>query len=135
MIISKDLFAILFIIDKFSTIQHRKKLQKIIFILKEKLNYGITFKFIPYLYGPYSFELEDSINKLVTDGIIKEKLTKGNIREYSYSLTPLGKNVLEQMKKLIDKESVKKLKQVTDMCSNKTTLEIVSIAKNIMSKQ
>jgi uncharacterized protein YwgA len=131
---SKELFCILFLINSFGSISHRKKLQKLIFIAKKKFNFDISFNFMPYLYGPYSSELSDFIKVLVADGLITEKITTGSVTEYSYSLTQLGKTVLESMEKSIDKSSIEKLNQVIKLCSNKTTPEIVSIAKEVMKK-
>jgi uncharacterized protein YwgA len=59
--ISRNLFVILFLIDSFKTINHKTRLQKLIFIAKEKFGYKASFNFIPYLYGPYSFELADFV--------------------------------------------------------------------------
>jgi len=131
---SKELFCVLFLINSFGSISHRKKLQKLIFIAKKKFNFDVSFNFMPYLYGPYSSELSNFIKVLVTDGLISEKVTTANVTEYSYSLTQLGKTILESMKNNIDNTSIEKLNQVIKLCSNKTTPEIVSIAKEIMKE-
>ena len=48
----------------------RTLLQKTLYFLNEKLDFGIGFT--PYYYGPYSAEVADTISSLKACGIIKE---------------------------------------------------------------
>jgi len=47
------------------------KLQKIFFILEKEKNISLGLDFKPYLFGPYSEKLQDSLYELVDKGLVK----------------------------------------------------------------
>lgn len=49
----------------------KTKLQKLVFLLQKEL--GVEyFKFIPYKYGPWSYDLVNEVDELLKEGVIKE---------------------------------------------------------------
>ena len=131
--VSKELFSTLSLIDSFKRMANRTKIQKLTFIAKEKFDYKISFNFVSYHYGPYSPELRDFIDDLIRDGLLEERKILSGIIEYSYSLTPLGEKVLEDMRKSVDRESLNKINSVVKLCLGKSTREIISIAKKLVN--
>jgi len=79
----------------------KTRLQKEVFLAQKDLKdkkIKSNYSFRPYLYGPYSIELYDDINWLVSEGIIeirKIKLEKRGIYT-EYKLTSKGKNEVKQ---------------------------------------
>jgi uncharacterized protein YwgA len=51
-------------------------LQKAVFLIQEVLGVETNFEFILYKHGPFSFELRDSINEMVADGLIEAGVRK-----------------------------------------------------------
>jgi len=49
------------------------RLQKVVFLVKEELNFNIGYKFIPYYFGPFSKELQDGVYKLKNLGYVEIK--------------------------------------------------------------
>jgi hypothetical protein len=62
-------------------------------------------------------------------------VSRTSITEYSYSLTNLGKTMLEQMKDIIDTESLKELENMVKWTAGKNTQDLVKIAKEIMKNK
>lgn len=93
----KDVFSILFLINEFKTLPSRKRLHKMICIAKydSSLKYPVSFEFERHLYGPYSFDLKEMMDKLIKLGLIKEDVSLG----YSYSLTSQGKELFVSLSK------------------------------------
>ena len=104
----KDLFGILHIIDSLGELNGRKRIQKMVCIGKynPEVNYPFSFQYIKYLYGPYSFDLKETIDRFVVLGIIKEEKNVG----YRYSLTDEGIKILKQLSGKVKKEDKNKLK-------------------------
>lgn len=89
-----------------NTISGRTLLQKKLYFLNEKLKLG--FRFIPYYYGPYNFEIAESVESLKSSGIIVEKMddlpnfndfNTVEPKRYTYALTKIGKDVAEYIEK------------------------------------
>lgn len=55
----------------FKRIEGRKQCQKAVFLLKEYHKIDFTYPFIPYLYGPYSSQLQNDIDILGRTGYLK----------------------------------------------------------------
>ena len=49
------------------------RLQKVVFLVEEELNFNIGYKFIPYYFGPFSKELQDDVYKLKNLGYVEIK--------------------------------------------------------------
>ncbi|MCE5250834.1 hypothetical protein LLG96_11500 [bacterium] len=95
----------------------RTLLQKKIFFLNELIDGPI--KYIPYYYGPYSFEVAQTINNLVSSGVIKEKkeiydtntTPWGEATRYSYSIdSDLKETINSFLKQILGNEEYEILK-------------------------
>jgi len=49
-------------------------IQKSVYFLKELLNVPLGVDFVLYRYGPYSFELDEQLARLMADGVFEEQL-------------------------------------------------------------
>lgn len=100
-----DEFILLSLLGNEDTISGRTLLQKKLYFLNEKLKLG--FRFIPYYYGPYNFEIAEAIENLKSSGIIFEKTddlhnvnyTTIEPKKYTYTLTIIGKEVAKHIEK------------------------------------
>jgi uncharacterized protein YwgA len=94
----KDLFGVLNLIGSFKVLNSRKRIQKMVCIgrFDTRIEYPFSFTFQRYLYGPYSFELKEFLDRLINLGLIKEELIN---RRYKYSLSKGGRIILSSLKK------------------------------------
>lgn len=118
-------------------IRGRTRLQKIMFLLKERHGIPFDFYFRPYYYGPYSDELSDLISLSTALNLAEEKaeFLKPGIIRYNYELTEKGKRCLEKFKENLDDETLKvvsKLKDDVAELSGLSTTELVSMSKALM---
>ena len=133
-ILNKEV-TVLYLLSK-GPIYGRLRLQKLMFLAKEKFLAPIPFKFVIYHYGPYSLELQRVIDNLVMSGLVREDIVKHEDRIlYKYELTEKGKIILkllqpnEDVKKGIDetfkwygKEKTNKiLREVYELLENRPT--------------
>ena len=98
---------------KYGPILGKTKFQQMLYIAKMKYFLDIPFNFINYDVGPYSPELEATIDRLKLLDMIKEKRKEVGIFKslYEYSLTSKGKLYItlnpfegeEEIKNVIDK--------------------------------
>lgn len=121
----EDLFGILCIIDVSGRLDFRKRLQKLTCLGKydKEVDYPFSFEFIRYHYGPYSFELKDLMDKLITSGLVEERSVN---YIYSYSLTDSGKKVLAENSNDLLKN---KIKILLDKYKNQSVSQITKEAK------
>ena len=117
-------------------IEGRTRLQKMVYILKEKEKIPFSFKYKPYFYGPYSEELYETIQDLVALNLLKEEIEpKGNgVYQYDYVLTEPGKQYAEKISKLLEKETPEieeKIKKKTRKYIEKPLSEVINEAKSI----
>lgn len=125
---SKEMFGVLYLINKFRILRYRTRLQKLVFMAKQKYKYPFSFSHEYYLYGPYSSDLQNYLINLVSDGIIEEKSGE---TFYIYRLTPTGKEILEMMKDKMNEEDTKKLDRLISECKEDTLPQLVSKAKKL----
>jgi uncharacterized protein YwgA len=125
-----------------SIVEGRTRIQKDICILKYRDQLPFNFEFESYFYGPYSEELADTIDTLVTSGILEQRTVRfpNGERRYDYKLTDEGnsmfkiirsrlrnnqelmstlKNRIRQLKKLSIPETVSAAKKCSGMQSTK----------------
>jgi uncharacterized protein YwgA len=86
-------------------INGRTKLQKIIYIVSREHPF-LNFHYIGYHYGPYSKELQHTLNTLSTFNLILEnqEFVGPNI-QYTYSLTEAGLNAARQIWSQLDERT------------------------------
>ena len=84
------------ILSKVDKITGRKRIQKMLYILKN-LNVPINASFFKYYYGPFSRDVEKIVENLRDQSVVKESIFEylnaesEPIRYYEYSLTTQGK--------------------------------------------
>src|SRR5437773_11856616 len=92
-----DLLLLLVTMRELGEVAGRTRLQKTIYLLRERFGVPFRFRFKPYFYGPYSEDLSDSVENLVALGMIEERrrYLAAGVSEYSYRLTKGGVGFLE----------------------------------------
>lgn len=113
-------------------IEGRKRLQKIIFLLQEQFGIEFSYRFVPYLYGPYSSQLQNDIDILTRTGYLK--VSKIDYL-FFYEITPMGKEITSQIEKEYGEEQAKKLHKRADDLKEFDTEELVKWSKQLMSKK
>lgn len=86
------------------SIEGRTRLQKLIFLIQKRANKnknsGIPdeYEFVPYDYGPFSKEIYDDIDKLVSRGLVEERPEKldDGVITYNYTLTDKGREFVRE---------------------------------------
>jgi uncharacterized protein YwgA len=93
---SSDLLLLLVTLEKSNRIVGRTRLQKTVFLLREKFKVPFRFVFRKYFYGPYSDDLSDVIENLVALGMVDEtkRYLADGVIQYSYRLTKFGDSFL-----------------------------------------
>ena len=111
---------------KFGPILGRKKFQKMMFLAKMKYMLDIPFIFVKYHYGPYSSELQNTIDRLKLMGMIKETRREVDffVSVYEYELTEKGKAFIVEHP-LEEEPSIRAL--VSDL-NKRSTQELVKEA-------
>jgi hypothetical protein len=97
---SDTIFAVL---HAAGTIPSRTMLQKLVYLAATEEER--TSLFAPYFYGPYSADLQETVEELTVAGLIEETATQlepweptpFDIVRYSYRLTPLGESGVEDV--------------------------------------
>jgi uncharacterized protein YwgA len=92
-----DLLLLLITLRELGEIAGRTRLQKTVYLLRERFGVPFSLKFKPYYYGPYSDELSDIVENLVALALIEEhrRYLADGVVEYSYKLTDAGSRFLE----------------------------------------
>jgi uncharacterized protein YwgA len=117
-----------------SKVRGRTRVQKDICILKHKDKIPFNFKFEPNYYGPYSYELTDTVNTLVAAGLLEQSIThlSSGIRRYDYTLTEEGEEMFQKIKMAPDprtsgllEKSTKRIKALKEM----SIPEVTDLAK------
>ena len=102
------------------TLEHKTKLQKLMYFLsiKMKKNFGYD----PHLYGPYSYEVENALNDLVSLNFLSmksiklgENIERGfEIKKYSYTINADGKKLAKYLEEKELKGTSKEIKDFID---------------------
>ncbi|MDQ7032892.1 MAG: hypothetical protein Q9M37_09310 [Desulfonauticus sp.] len=117
--LNKNLRNIASVVASVGSIKGRKKLQKMIFILK---NLGAPFqeRFKLYYFGPYSVDLQLELEELSLLKIIEE-IWDGNLCLYNFKSEELKKNFLDNSEV---KEYIPVIKELNK--TNTSVLELLS---------
>lgn len=113
-------------------VEGRKQFQKIVFLLKEYSEIEFTYPFIPYLYGPYSSQLQNDIDNLARTGYLKASRVG---RLYYYEITPLGQRFAMQIEKEYGEKQSKELARKVNDLKESTTEELVQWSKKLMKEK
>jgi len=138
---AKDLLLFLFSLsDHYQQprIDGRTKMQKIVYLTSSKFDI-LQFPFIGYHYGPYSKELQNTLNRMVAFNLIREDYERKEVNEqYFYQLTFEGHENAKSTWGKIDQTEKKIICDSANFASelNKKTLqEILPEAYETARKQ
>ena len=107
--IQKQMVIICTLLNTLGKIDGRTKLQKLFFLLDNKINLDLEYE--KSFYGPFSNKLSNIVELMIRDGTIKEDIGSSPYgRKYLYEITPKGKNFLADSKSVIaeEEEAIKK---------------------------
>ncbi|MHA1965158.1 MAG: hypothetical protein ACW97G_11295 [Candidatus Thorarchaeota archaeon] len=129
-----DTILILQMMNTHGQIHGKKRLQKIIFLLKNKHKVPFSFKFRPYFYGPYSSELSDHIDALIKHRFISERRVPLGfmINRYDYILTKKGKEYLIENAPSLENDVKSLINDKTIEMKDEPTHILVSRSKSLV---
>jgi uncharacterized protein YwgA len=116
----------------FGIVEGRKYFQKAIYILQEYFKVGFNYSYIPYLYGPYSSQLQNDIDILARTGYLKASKS-GPL--FFYEITTLGKNIASQVEVEYGIQQSATLKKHVDDLKESETDELVTWSKQLMKER
>lgn len=81
--------------EKKNPVDGRTRMQKFVFLAQQQ-KLGEIYKFIPFNYGPYSKELQNDVDDLITRRLIRqlEQDVGDGKKRYVYRITPEGEQLL-----------------------------------------
>lgn len=120
---------LLVILHKLREIRGRTRFQKIVFLLKEKDCINFRYNFIPYYYGPYSYDLQFDINILEAAGLIQ--VMPQNDILYVHSLTREGEIAAVKIEQKMSNAEKKKLFKALKGYKTRSTASLISEAKKM----
>jgi len=123
----QDIEKLLVILRKIGTVRGRTRFQKMIFLLNEKEDIDLSYKFIPYHYGPYAQDLQLELDMLEAAGFIQVKHQEGNL--YVHSLTEQGREIADVIASNMGTKELRKLTKSLKKYKNKSTESLISEAK------
>jgi uncharacterized protein YwgA len=99
------------------------QIMKGIFLIKQELEPPDFYEFVPYLYGPCSFEVYRDLDTLVEEGLIA-RIPSGRGWFY-YKITSLGREEAEHISKLIDENLARGILEIKKLIAGKSLLELL----------
>lgn len=106
---------LLTILKHVGEIHGRTKFQKMVFLAQEELGAEKVFPYKKYHYGPYSWDLTETIERMIARGDITEKVEDfGDVIRYSYTASEEGIKAVGESCKL-DSESLATMKTLSQM--------------------
>jgi DNA-binding PadR family transcriptional regulator len=96
---------------------------KALFLIKQELKPEDFYEFEPYLYGPCSFEVYQDLEFLVKENLIAQIPSAG--RWSYYKITPLGKNKIKNISKIIDEKLAKGILEIKKLIAGKSIFELL----------
>ena len=132
-----DVGLLLLIIKHLEELKGRTRLQKITYLLKEKYGFDLSYKFMPYYYGPYADDVQNTIDTLSRLDIIKVEpvfLGEGRLL-YVHTLTERGKQLTNEVEREIPKEEKEKLWRAIDELNELGNDALIQKAKDLMKER
>jgi len=113
-------------------IEGRKRFQKIVCILKHQYNIPFNYEFIPYFYGPYSEDLANSLNILVSAGLVEERkiIVSDMFFQYIYELTSEGKELATSLTKKFKNINSSVIDRISQEVTNLKSTDTVDLVKH-----
>jgi len=122
------LFLLLGLVHK---VEGRTRLQKMIYLLKERGMLDFTYNFIPYFFGPYSSDLQNDVNLLASLGLIN---VKKHDFFYTHELSDNGKKMASKIEKGFGADLTRVRNEVNMIASQSTSSLIEESKKHMSSK-
>jgi hypothetical protein len=110
-----------------------KRLQKLVFISKEKYDLPFNYSFALHFFGPYSSELQEDISFLVDIGFLKEKSLKNEMKPCAYELTDEGDRLCEE--ETLDPFTEQQLAEIVTEVNSLATSELLNISYQLYSSR
>lgn len=130
---SDDIVLLLYLIDKLEKVEGRKRLQKLIYILKNEDNIPFTFSFRPYYYGPIQRSFQMQLILCVVLMLLLKSLLRGLVEFINIIIFDKGRNILQNQLHGIQ-SIINKLDIVIERLKDIETWELVIRSKKIQSK-
>ena len=136
----EDIVLYLLFAQNESEIEGKTKLQKLIFLIEQRIKNADSsdfesFEFVPYNYGPYSEKLNKIINNFINRKLVKHVKTR--VIDYPinrYILSPEGANEIKNISKNTTKKDEQILKIIDEIKKDFNELSlhnlIVHVYKN-----
>jgi hypothetical protein len=100
------------------------QIMKSLFLLKEETKLKDFYEFVPYLYGPCSFEVYSDLISLKEETLIEDVPTFSSWKYYK--TTSIGSEKASLVMKTLDEELLKELIRIKKFVVTKTFLELLS---------
>jgi len=132
-----DVGLLLLIIKYLGEVKGRTRLQKITYLLKEKYGFDVSYKFMPYHYGPYADDMQNTIDTLSRLDIIKVETVFFDEGKFLYvhTLTEEGKRLLNEIEREIPKEEKERLLRAIDELNELENDDLIKRAKKLMKEK
>lgn len=130
-----ELLKILYIIRTHGEIRGRTRFQKLVFLLKYKYNVPFDFQYTSYFYGPYSYDLSEYLDSLLSYDLISEtRIHLGtDVDRYDYSLTQKGSEFIDKFEKAVeDNNEFERIREAIQKMDDESTPHLVRTAKKLM---
>ena len=116
-------------------VRGRTRLQKEIYLCKEEKGAQIPYPFVPYSYGPFSFEIWNDLEELCVAGLIAEEEMSFTLfggetgTQYIYRITDEGRRtVKKRIMPKVEQELIRKMKDVIRKYNKK---DLTTILRNV----
>jgi uncharacterized protein YwgA len=127
---SSDVELLLVILKNHGKIEGRKRFQKIVFLLQKKYGVRMKYKFIPYLYGPYSRAVQTDVDLLNFLGLVSVRPAL----PYLHMLTRKGLDKAREIEGRMNQPEREKLRCILTEMKGLSTDRLTRAAKAIMQQ-
>ena len=131
---NNDLLILLMKYSKPPGIMGRTRFQKAVFVAEVLEEIPFKYEFVPWLYGPYSKSLQESLDVLIGMDIFSQDVDTSSNRSYSHTITEKGEKLAQKIASeypQIDKRLREFLKQIDGY----STEVLIILAKYLLKKQ
>lgn len=98
------------------SIQGRTRLQKMVFLAQEELGLPHLFDFEKHYYGPYSWDLTETVERMLSRGEIEEKVeSRGDSIRYTYSASSDAGTIEDLQAPEISEKALDTLKKLSEI--------------------
>jgi DNA-binding PadR family transcriptional regulator len=110
-------------IDDSPTLISPIQIMKSMFLLKERVKLQEFYDFVPYLYGPCSFNIYSDLIALKHENLIEE-IPSASSWNY-YRTTPKGEENVKELVKKFDKALLENLKEIKKLITGMTFIQLL----------